>query len=269
MRLCALALAVLIAVACRDASAPSNGSNPTALALHMDSLYSQACAQAYSPDYEDPPYYSPYYGRCLMMSVLIAAPASGAEPSPLVVENSATDTNWRGVVINFVDTLSGGLARDSAFYLVAYSDQNVTSAIVAQVLAGNQSAYVVADDTVAADGYGTFTASTVSRGARCTDVQGVTNPPVTGVTFVQIQYSPTICQLGTFSVAWNGLFNVLAVDSVWGQATIPTQTVNGITVFNSPWGINIERVFRDMAARAIRRPRAIGATTLGAPDPRS
>ncbi len=249
MRFRALTLAVLAALGCGDASGPSNGGNPASLALHLDSLYAQACAQAYSPAYEDPPYFSPYYGRCLMMSVLIAAPASGAAPSPLVVDNAATDTSWQGVVINFSDTTSTGAPRDSAFYLVAFSDHDVTNAIVAQILAGTQSAYIVANDTVAADGYGTFTASTVSHGARCSDVQGLTNPPVDSVTFVPIQYDPSICQLGTFSVSWNGLFNVATVDSVWGQARIPTQTVNGITVSNSPRGINIQRVLRDMAAR--------------------
>src|SRR5581483_9431877 len=238
MRSLTLVLAVVVAaVGCTDSSGPAKTHSSAALAIHMDSLYKQACALAYSPDYEDPPYYSPYFPRCLLMEDLVVAPASGAEPSPLEV-NELPGTGWHAFVIDFTDTTSDGTPRDSNFALIAYSDSNVTNGFVLEWWSGSgDQGFIVSNDTAGADAYGTMTVSTVSRGARCSDVQGVTSAAITGVHLPQVQYDPSICQLSTFSVSWDGLFNVLRVDSAYGEAKIPVQTVNGITVTNSPWGV--------------------------------
>lgn len=271
MRYHALVLAVLAAIACSDSSGPGKTQGSTAssvaLALHFDSLYTQACAGAYSPDYEDPPYYSPYLPRCLLMEDLVVAPASGALPSPLQV-NELPGTGWNAFVIDFVDTASDGTPHDSSFALVAYSDSNVTNGFVVDLEYGTDGGgFVVDRDTAGADAYGSMTVSTVSRGARCSDVQGVTSADIAGANLPQVQYSASICQLSTFSVSWNGLFNVLTVDSAYGEAQIPTQTVNGITVTNSPWGVEIAERIRGMAAPAMLRRRADVARWAGLRDP--
>ena len=69
--------------------------------------------------------------------------------------------------------------------------------------------------------------------------------------FPQIQCSPSICQLSTFSVSWDGLFNTLTVDSGYGQAQIPTQTINGITLTNSPWGSYASQIGLRQPGRAV------------------
>lgn len=259
MRYHALFLAVFAAIACSDTSGPAktqgSSASSVALALHLDSLYTQACALAYSPDYEDPPYYSPYFPRCLLMEDLVVAPASGAEPSPLLVKE-LPGTGWNAFVIDFSDTTSEGTQRDSNFALVAYSDSNVTNGFVVDIDAGYDQGFIVSRDTAGADAYGTLTISTISRGARCSDVQGVTTAAITGVTLPQVQYTSSICQLSTFSVSWNGLFNVLTVDSAYGEAQIPTQTVNGITITNSPWGVEFAERLRGRAVPTMLRRRA-------------
>lgn len=250
MRNRALSLALLAAVGCSDGSGPAPIHSSAALARHLDSLYTQACTLAYSPDYEDPPYFSPYFPRCLLMEDLVVAPASGAEPSPLQV-NDLPGTGWHAFVIDFADTLSNGTPRDSNFALIAYSDADVTNGFVVEWEMGNDQGFIVSNDTAGADAYAnSFTISTVSRGGRCGDVQGLTTFSVNGVHFPQIQYDPSICQLSTFSVSWSGLFNVLRVDSAYAEAQIPVQTVNGITVTNSPWGVAFaNRVVQPMRSR--------------------
>ena len=247
MRWRVLALALLAAIGCADSSGPSRSHSPSTsngsslVAQHIDSLYVQACAIGDQPYGGEPPPYNPYFQRCLLLSVLLAAPASGAEPSPLQVDRMP-GKGWRGVVIEFTDTTSDGTPRDSSYELIAYSDADVTTAVVAEWVVGNQSAYVLANDTVAADGYSSSaTISTVSRGGRCSETPGLANPLLNSDGFPQIEYSSSICQLSTFSVSWTGFFNVLTVDAAYGQAQIPTQTVNGITVTNSPWGIHFRR----------------------------
>lgn len=262
MRIRALCLALLAALACSDSSGPSKTHSSVALARHLDSLYVQACTLAYSPDYEDPPYFSPYFPRCLLMEDLVVAPASGAEPSPLQV-NDLPGNGWHAFVVDFADTTSDGTPRDSNFALVAYSDANVTNSFVVDWEMGNEQGFIVSNDTAGADAFAnTFTISTVSRGARCADVPGLTTFSDSGFHFPQIQYDPSICQLSTFSVSWSGLFNVLRVDSAFAEAQIPLQTVNGITVINSPWGV----AFTNRVAQAMRRRRAGAAGVSGAPS---
>ena len=265
MRFRALALGVLAAVGCSDSSGPANTHSSVALAQHLDSLYTQACTLAYSPAYEDPPYYSPYFPRCLLMEDLVVAPASGAEPSPLQV-NDLPGSGWHAFVVDFADTTSNGTPRDSNFALIAYSDANVTNSFVVEWEMGNEQGFIVSNDTAGADAYASsFTISTVSRGGRCADVPGLTTMSLNGVHFPQIQYDPSICQLSTFSVSWSGLFNVLRVDSAYAEAQIPLQTVNGITVTNSPWGV----AFTNRVAQAMRHRRAAAAAVGGLRAPGS
>ena len=241
MRFRALGLALLAAVGCSDASSPSNRNNPSALAQHIDSLYVQACAQAGATG-QNRPTSSPYYPRCQVLSVLLALPASGAMPSPLVV-NKLPGNAWRGAVVEYADTSSNGAPHDSAYVLVAYADPDVHTAFIAGVTGnGVQFGQLMANDTVVAQGYAnTFPVSTVSRGGRCSDTPGLANPLLNGDGFQQIQYGPSICQLSTFSVSWNADFVVLRVDSAYAYVDVPTQTVSGITLTNSPWGFYAQR----------------------------
>lgn len=240
MRFPALALAVLAAVGCSDASSPTTH-GASVLAQHFDSLYVQACALAGA---NGSPTDSPYYPRCQLLSVLLAIPASGAEPSPLQI-NHIAGTGWRGAVIEYTDTSSTGAPRDSFFVLMAYADPDLHTAFVTDFVNGfTGGEIVIHDDTVALAYANSLPISTVSRGARCSDTQGLANPLLDTAGFPQIQYSASICQLSTFSVSWDGLFNVLTVDSAYQQAQIPAQTVNGITVTNSPWGFYAQRALQ-------------------------
>jgi hypothetical protein len=153
-------------------------------------------------------------------------------------------SNWKGVVIDYTDTSSNGAPHDSDFVLIAYADPDVHTAFVAQWVMGNELASILINDDTTANGYGNLTVSTASRGSRCSDTPGLANPLLNADGFPQIQYSPSICQLSTFSVGYDALFDVLTVDSVYGEAKMPTQTVNGITLTNSPWGFYSQRVLQ-------------------------
>jgi hypothetical protein len=258
MRFGALALAVLAAIGCSDSSGPSTSNSPSALAQHLDSLYVQACAVADTVGpYGELPYYSPYYPRCLLLSVLLAVPASGSETSPLVVQG-LPGNGWRGAVIDYTDTSSNGAPHDSNFVLIAYADPDVHTAFVTDFVNGQAGGDIVIDDDTVALAYAnSLPISTMSRGGRCVETAGLTNPLLDTAGFPQIQYSGSICQLSTFSVTWNGDFNVLAVDSLYAQVNIPTQTVNGITLTNSPWGFYAQRaleVWLRKPGRAITKP---------------
>jgi hypothetical protein len=247
MRLYCLAIptiALVTATACSDSTGPS------AVARHFDALLSQACAAADSNPTPGLGYNtnSGYLQRCILLGVLITAPASGAEPSPLRVTTATGTAVWQGLVVEYTDTNQVGTPVDSSFEVIAFSDDNVTTAVVgSEFMSSDSGMYLEANDTVTVNARypSTFSVSTASRGGRCSDTHGLPDPLDNPYDDPPIEYSPSICRLSTFAVSMTGTFPVApGVDTAFVSVRVPSQTVNGITVFNSPTGVRLMRSVR-------------------------
>jgi hypothetical protein len=248
MRLARSSLVLGITIVVSWAAGCADSTGPVSIAHHLDALYRQACSLAYDPAHA--PFNgsnynpnSPYYQRCLLLSVLLAGPASGAEPSPVRVMTSTGVSTWHGLVIDEFDTASTGARVDSNFVLIVYSDPNVTTALVSELDGGggaiDQSAYIVANDTITVDAYQTaLTVSTQTLGRRCVDTRGLDNPlgdTLSG--FPPIEYDAAICQLATFAASERIAFpDSVDLDPSLRSITIDRQTLNGISVMTfSPY----------------------------------
>jgi hypothetical protein len=238
MHRCILAVAVLGAIGCSDATSPSSST-----AHHIDALLQQACAQAAVVGPADSK--GGYALRCDVLSTLITGPASGAEPSPLQVITAGTSASgWRGLVIAFADT---GMAFQvgPSYLLIAYTDPNVTNVFVAHSDPLDATApYLVLSDTVLVmpTGDGAPAVGMVSTGARCTDTPGLANPLAGPDGYPLIEYPGSICRLATFSVSMTANFLVSGADSGFASVQIPQQNVSGILVTNPPLGSHFRRL---------------------------
>jgi hypothetical protein len=229
LSLIAQVIVFAVAVACSDSTGPS-------AAVHVDQLYQQACRLADTGMSQTPILGSPYYPRCAMFALLLAAPASGAQPSPVQVTTSSGVQTWHAVVIAEADTAPGNTLNDSSFFLVAYADANVTTALVS-VFTATSSGFKNLGSAIYTDAPITLSSSannvvmsTVTTGGPCNDVSGLTNP-----LGVPIVYAPSVCHLATFNVAISAKFQATpGLDAALETITITPQTVNGIRVINSP-----------------------------------
>jgi len=144
-------------------------------------------------------------------------------------------------VLAFVDT-GGALSLRYNAVLIAYSDSNVTNALVSEWVPGSETTpYLVLNDTVAvlSSAGGAPYIDTVSTTARCSDTPGLANP-LAGLT--PIEYSGSICRIGTFAVGLEPQpFPVSGADSAFATVEIPDQNVSGIWVTNPPSGARLLR----------------------------
>jgi hypothetical protein len=225
MRFGTLALAVLAAFGCSDTSGPSS------VAHHLDVLYSQACARAYSPSGYNMA--SVYWQRCQLLSILVAAPASGAEPSSIRVTTAAGTSTWQSLAIYEYDTSNTGMPLSTINAIIAYSDANVTNAVVLLVTSGGNASYIIANDTITENGvWMSGAASRSSLGGQCRDVSGLSNPlgdTLTG--YPPIEYGGSLCHLATFQVSVSTTFPATpGLDPSLESFTIDPQSINGISV---------------------------------------
>jgi hypothetical protein len=237
-RVIGLFIAALATTACSDST------GPTGLAHHLDTLYRQACARAYTPAvglgngavYDTA---SVYWQRCRLLSVLLAGPASGAEPSAVRVTTANGVETWHGLVILEYDTVYTGTPETNFYVLIAYSDANVTNAVVSFL--GYDATYIVANDTVTVNGTTlSDSGSRVSVGVPCHDTPGLVNPlanPLTG--FPPIEYSGAICRLATFEASLSSTFPATpGLDASLQAIAIDRQSIAGISVIPSYFWVN-------------------------------
>jgi hypothetical protein len=259
MRFGTLALAVLAAFGCTDSTGPSS------IAHHLDALYRQACAAAYDPTggYANSAGYntaSPYWYRCQMLSVLLAGPASGAEPSPVRVTTATGVETWQGLIIDESDSGSSGAVLDSSMIMIAYRDANVTTAVLTMLFDGSWGSVIYANDTIVANfTSGSVAMSPVTLGARCKDTRGLSNPLADTLTgYPPIEYASGICQLATFDGSMSATFpNTPGLDPALSSVTIDRQSFNGIYVF-PPLGFYFDHAIWYVGPRGARRYRVLG-----------
>jgi hypothetical protein len=231
-RILSLLPAAVLAIGCSDSTGPPG------LAQHLDALYQQACAGAYNPasgDANSAGYdtLSGSWQRCMLLSVLLAGPASGAEPSPITVTTDSGTSTWQGLVINEYDTNSSGVVERSVFVMIAYSDANVSTALVSSIGNGGSPMYVIAGNNIVTDAWlYKFQVTAQGLGPRCTDVSGLANPLANAMTgYPPIEYGPSVCQLATYQGLATAEFQASpGLNPNLQLISIAPQTINGITV---------------------------------------
>jgi hypothetical protein len=227
-----LFVAALATTGCSDSTGPSD------IAHHLDELYRQACAKAYVPSggYANGAGYdttSAYWQRCMLLNSLLAGPASGAEPSPVRVTTATGVETWQGILIFEYDTANSGTPPSTTIYdLIAYSDPNVTTAIVSAVTSFGNFTYLIANDTITVGGTALGdTASRVSLGSPCHETSGLANPLANVLGFEYIEFSGAICRLATFDASVRATFPATTgMDASLESITIDPQSIDGISV---------------------------------------
>lgn len=235
----------MTALGCSDSTGPSS------VAHHLDAVYRQICAKAYSPaspfvnggNYD---MQSPYWPKCQLMSVLLAGPASGAEPSAVRVTTGHGVETWQGMMIFEYDTSGNGAPYTQQYELIVYSDPDVSTAVVSFFVNSsgtiNTGTYVLTSDTVIENGTPLSDSSArVSLGSPCHDISGLSNPLGNQFGFPPIEYGGDVCHLATFMATLNATFPTMAgLDSSLTTISIAPQSINGISVI--PGRFYLDRV---------------------------
>jgi hypothetical protein len=218
VRLLALAAATFVA-ACGDATSPaSRPPSAESVARHFDSLYAATIAGGSSS--------SGLQSRASVLTYLELAPAYGATPSAITTSTitatgDSTVHAWSGFEIELVTP-----NVDSSWYFVAYSDADVTNAVVIAVdaLIGPNRGTLLANDTLAVmtnQVYGAF-APTSIVGTACVPVSGLSNPGIAA-------YAQTSCFLATYNSVMVGSFVLPdGVDPSLAKIIIASTTWHGI-----------------------------------------
>jgi hypothetical protein len=166
---------VAVVAACADNSVGNNtntNSTPqqlaTAAARHIDTLWSESSNST----------------REQYLSLAEAGPAFGGVPLNTGVFINGQAVNWEAVEFEEVDTSSSGAIVDSSYVVIAYGDNNLSTAVGAQITFNGPtptvSGILLSNDSVStADSTITMTASTATPSlAPCYLVTGLTNPAI-------------------------------------------------------------------------------------------
>jgi hypothetical protein len=145
-----------------DSTGPPADHTPGTLAQHFDTLFAHAIV-----------------ARAQLLSNLELAAAFGAAPTTITVTTSAGTEQWKGFVFEEVHPDTGAKV-DSAYFVVAYRDSLVHTAVLAGFLANGTSlgTELLTNDTVVIDTSSqSGGASLTSVGASCTTpIAGLVNP---------------------------------------------------------------------------------------------
>jgi hypothetical protein len=213
-RLAILASLALVAGCAGDSGvSPTKPPSPSAVAHHLDTLYESTVGS--------------YPTRAAVLTYAELAPAFGAVPSAITTttiahgDSAAGDSTlhtWSGFEVQVISP------TDTSWYFVAYSDSNVTNAIVIE--RNNTSpggAVLLADSTISVSTdltYGAWGQTTV--GGTCVPVTGLSNPAVAS-------FGQATCQLATFNSLMVGEFNVPPnVNPGFAKIIIESTTWNGV-----------------------------------------
>jgi hypothetical protein len=228
--------------ACSDSTSPDNTQDAAHLAAHFDSLYVAAAS------HEDT---SAYSFRITALSLLGLAPALGAPASNITVTTANGTEHWKGFELE--DVLeSGGTPNDTTYFVVAYRESDVHTAIVALYDAeGNiEDGVLLTNDTlnvVPSDGSGTTTRT--SLGSTCTEISSsLQNPQLTSI-------NPVACNAAAFGTSMTLVVpSDPNVDAALTSLSFPTTTIQGVRILEN--GSTGEAAVRSL--RAMLRKSRVG-----------
>lgn len=221
MALAATCCTLVFTSACSDSTSPDNTQDAAHLAAHFDSLYVAAVSHGDT---------SASSFRITAVSLLELAPALGAPATNITVTTANGTEHWKGFELE--DVLeSDGTPNDSAYFVVAYRESDVHTAIVALYdTEGNiQDGVLLTNDTlgvVPSDGTGT-TART-SLGSTCTEISStLQNPQLTSI-------NPLACNAAAFGTSMTLVVpSDPNIDAALTSLSFPTTTIQGVRILEN------------------------------------
>jgi len=227
----ALCGTVVLASACSDSTSP-NGSNPSHVAAHFDSLYVTAAAMAEG---------SENYGeRALLLSFIEAAAAYGSSPTTVDVTTANGSEQWKAYEIEDIEE-GGSSALDTTFLVVAYRESAAHTIALAEYDASGHiyGGEIITNDSLPvepSDGDG-FTERASLGGSCSTPSASLLNQQIGTL-------AGFACTPATFNTSM-----VLVtdpdpnVDDALTSISIPTSTVNGeVFTASEAGGVAVRRL---------------------------
>jgi hypothetical protein len=218
-RLAVVAAFVILAVAAAcgsDSTGPVDGSTPPSLAIHFDTLYTQAKAQSTTD--------TMYKLRAVALSDLELSAAFGATPTDLTVTTASGTETWKGFVYEEVRA-NGGTPTDSGRFVLAYRDADAHTLVVTAFAANGSStgASLVTNDTIVVHANANAGSATlVSTGAACPAAPSELANPVIATA------NQATCLSATFSATLTVGFPATAgVDAALTHISFPATTFAG------------------------------------------
>lgn len=239
MALAATCCTLAFTSACSDSTSPDNTQDAAHLAAHFDSLYVAAASHGDA---------SAYSFRITALSLLELAPALGAPSTNITVTTANGTEHWKGFELE--DVLeSGGTPNDSTYFVIAYRESDVHTAIVALYdTEGNiQDGVLLTNDTlgvVPSDGSGTTTRT--SLGSTCTEISSsLQNPQLTSI-------NPLACNAAAFGTSMTLVVpSDPNVDAALTSLSFPATTIQGVRILeNGSTGEAAARSLRAMLRKS-------------------
>jgi hypothetical protein len=208
-------VSIAAAIACGHSDGPTAPNAPQ-LTAHFDSLYVAAILAGTHGDSL----------RSLVITYLEVATAEGATPVPVTVTTASGAEKWQALSFEIADTSGDSLASTIAA-TIAYSDENVTNAVFAEVTTGagaRDYAEMVASDTIyAASTKATALETVTNGGSGCPSPSGYSNPIFS---VVDTLYH---CNFATFESSLNATFpSTPGIDSSLTQVSFSDLTSYGV-----------------------------------------
>jgi hypothetical protein len=218
----AVALTTLVGIGAGCGGGPTAPKTQSAqqMAAHFDSLYVAAILAGTHGDSL----------RSLVITYLEIATAVGATPVPVTVTTGSGPQKWQALSFQLADTSGDSLAT-TLTTTIAYSDDNVTNAVFAEVTTGynpHNYAEMVAADTVYASTTNATALETVTNGGACRSPSGYSNPTFAAVDTLYH------CNLATFQSSLKATFpSTPGIDPSLLQISFSSLTSNGERLANA------------------------------------
>jgi hypothetical protein len=213
-------IAIAFAAACgSDSTGPSASDQPSRVAQHFDSIYTEA--QALSDAGHDA-----FALRAELATLIEVNAAFGAAPAPITVTTHNGTEHWKGY-----ELLELGSSSDSTYVLLAYREADAHTVAVVYFRGDGtiqQAALVTNDTLVVEPNDGSGATSVTQTGATCGAISSaLTNPLLTSVSIAS-------CNIAKFGTSLSlQMPSTTGMDAALTSLSFPVTTVNGILVVDS------------------------------------
>jgi hypothetical protein len=225
-RVAASLLVIIFAAACgSDSTGPSQ--SPSSVAAHFDSLYVDAANRSEGD--------SVYGIRASLLTLFEVPPAVGASPATISVTTANGVEHWKAFEV--FEMLN---PTDSGFFLLAYRESSVHTALVIQYDGDGTIAFgaLITNDTLPAhitDGSGSTTLS--STGATCgTPSSSLVNPNLGTFHFSSCTLAKFVTSLTLSTLTSSN------IDPALASIHINSATISGISVVDAEEAATLRRL---------------------------
>lgn len=200
--------ALMLGLACSDSTSPRSPDHIILTARHLDSLFSQSCAQFTNAT------------RCQVLYLALHAAALGAPPTSVIVTTQSGQETWTGYVIETGFHPYSAPFWDSTFDLVVYRDPKVTTALYVTFTAQTPTQATLVQNTAA---------TAVTNGTGAVALTQLGNPCGSMPSLAQGTSWWGNCQLASFQGSLMVAFDLPAgIDPALNTISLGPQTINGV-----------------------------------------